>query len=107
MVPVVRELTADTVTPTGMLLRLARAGRHPFLLESVEGGERVARWSFAGADPSRAVTLRNGRVSVDGVEKEGAPLEMLRCTLTGAGRAPLEDLPPFAGGAGGRARVQG
>ena len=66
--PVVRELTADTVTPTGMLLRLARAGRHPFLLESVEGGERVARWSFAGADPSRVVTLRDGRVSVDGVE---------------------------------------
>jgi anthranilate synthase component 1 len=46
LVPVVRELTADTVTPTGMLLRLARAGRHPFLLESVEGGERVARWSW-------------------------------------------------------------
>ena len=101
MVSVVRELTADTVTPTGMLLRLARAGRHPFLLESVEGGERVARWSFAGADPSRVVTLRNGRVSVDGVEVEGAPLEVLRRTLTGAGHAPLEDLPPFAGGAVG------
>jgi anthranilate synthase component 1 len=101
VVPVVRELTADTVTPTGMLLRLARAGRHPFLLESVEGGERVARWSFAGADPSRLVTLRNGRVSVDGVEAEGAPLDVLRRVLIRPGRAPLEDLPPFAGGAVG------
>jgi anthranilate synthase component 1 len=100
-VPVVRELTADTVTPTGMLLRLARAGRHPFLLESVEGGERVARWSFAGADPARVVSMRNGRVGVDGVEVEGAALEILRATLTGRGRAPLEDLPPFAGGAVG------
>ncbi len=100
-VPVVRELTADTVTPTGMLLRLARAGRHPFLLESVEGGERVARWSFAGADPSRVVALRDGRVSLDGSPVDGAPLEVLRRNLTGAGRAPLEDLPPFAGGAVG------
>jgi anthranilate synthase component 1 len=101
VVPVVRELTADTVTPTGMLLRLARAGRHPFLLESVEGGERVARWSFAGAEPSHVVTLRNGRAVVDGSEVEGAPLEVLRSTLIGMGRAPLEDLPPFAGGAVG------
>jgi anthranilate synthase component 1 len=101
MVPVVRELTADTVTPTGMLLRLARAGRYPFLLESVEGGERVARWSFAGADPARVVSLRNARVTVDGAEVHGTPLELLRHTLTGPGRAPLEDLPPFAGGAVG------
>ncbi len=100
-VPVVRELTADTVTPTGMLLRLARAGRHPFLLESVEGGERVARWSFAGADPSRVICLRGGRVSVDGAEADGDPVGVLRRNLSGAGRAPLDDLPPFAGGAVG------
>jgi anthranilate synthase component 1 len=100
-VPVVRELTADTVTPTGMLLRLARAGRHPFLLESVEGGERVARWSFAGADPERVVTLRDGRLQVDGEPAAGPVVELLRRQLVGHGRAPLEDLPPFAGGAVG------
>jgi anthranilate synthase component 1 len=100
-VPVVRELTADTVTPTGMLLRLARAGRHPFLLESVEGGERVARWSFAGADPTTIVSLHNGRVRVDETENEGPALDVLRQTLTAGDRAPLEDLPPFAGGAVG------
>ena len=101
LVPVVRELTADTVTPTGMLLRLSRAGRHPFLLESVEGGERVARWSFAGADPASVVTLRGGEVEVDGCTQEGVPLELLRRELIGARRAPLDDLPPFAGGAVG------
>jgi len=101
LVPVVRELTADTVTPTGMLLRLSRAGRHPFLLESVEGGERVARWSFAGCDPSRVVSVRDGRASVDGGEVDVPPLEVLRGTLTGHDRAHLEDLPPFAGGAVG------
>ena len=100
-VPVVRELTADTVTPTGMLLRLARAGRHPFLLESVEGGERVARWSFAGADPAGVTAVRAGRALVDGIEVQGEPLEVLRAALTGRDRAPLDDLPPFAGGAVG------
>jgi anthranilate synthase component I len=100
-VPLVRELTADTVTPTGMLLRLARAGRHPFLLESVEGGERVARWSFAGADPERVVTLREGRALVDGGEAEGEPLDVLRRHVVGGRRAPLADLPPFACGAVG------
>jgi len=99
-VPVVRELTADTVTPTGMLLRLAKTGRHPFLLESVEGGERVARWSFAGADPARIVAVRGGKATIDGTVVPDSPLEVLRATL-GGGRAPLEDLPPFAGGAVG------
>jgi anthranilate synthase component 1 len=100
-VPVVLELTADTVTPTGMLLRLARHGAHPFLLESVEGGERVARWSFAGHRPQRVVSLRDGVVTVDGAPASGAPLAVLRRELVGGGRAPLPDLPPFAGGAVG------
>ncbi len=100
-VPVVLELTADTVTPTGMLLRLARSGEHPFLLESVEGGERVARWSFAGHRPQRVVALRDGVVTVDGAAAPGSPLEVLRRGLVGGGRAPLPDLPPFAGGAVG------
>jgi anthranilate synthase component 1 len=100
-VPVVLELTADTVTPTGMLLRLARHGRHPFLLESVEGGERVARWSFAGCDPVEVVTMRRGRVEADGAAVDGPPVEALRAKLLGRGRAPLDDLPPFAGGAVG------
>ena len=101
VVPVIRELTADTVTPTGMLLRLARSGRHPFLLESVEGGERVARWSFAGHDPARVVTLAESEVAVDGRDQAGDPIPVLRRELVGTGRAPLEDLPPFVGGAVG------
>lgn len=100
-VPVVLELTADTVTPTGMLMRLDRAGRHPFLLESVEGGERVARWSFAGHNPSRVVTLDGGKVFCNGQLLPGPPLAALRQQLVGGGRAPLPDLPPFAGGAVG------
>lgn len=101
VVPIVRELTADTVTPYGMLLRLARWGRHPFLLESVEGGERVARWSFAGANPRRVITLRAGQVAVDGKPVPGEPVSSLHRLLVGPGRPQLEVFPPFVGGAVG------
>ncbi|MCX7896091.1 MAG: chorismate-binding protein, partial [Thermoanaerobaculum sp.] len=100
-VPLVRELTADTVTPFGMLLRLARWGRHPFLLESVEGGERVARWSLAGANPLRVITLQGGVVQVDGVPQVGEPVALLHRHLVGRGRARFEPCPPFVGGAVG------
>jgi anthranilate synthase component I len=100
-VPLVRELTADTVTSTGMLLRFMRWGHNAFLLESIEGGERVARWSFAGANPERIVTLRHGAVAVNGTLVNLAPVQALRENLLGSGRAPLADLPPFCGGAVG------
>ncbi len=73
VVPVVRELTSDTVTPFTVYSRLARGGRNPFLLESVEGGERVARYSFAGVDPFRIVELRDGMVLVDGAPDRDRP----------------------------------
>lgn len=101
VVPIVRELTADTVTPFGMLLRLARWGHFPFLLESVEGGERVARWSFAGANPRRVISLRRGEVTVDGKPVAGEPVSVLHRLLVGPGRPQLESLPPFVGGAVG------
>lgn len=97
-VPVVRELTADALTPTGMLLRLARAGRSPFLLESVEGREAVARWSVAGVNPRRVVCGHGERLEIDGVSQIGRPLDVLRRLLAPQERAPLEGLPPLAGG---------
>ena len=101
VVPVVRELTSDTVTPFTVYSRLSRGGRNPFLLESVEGGEHVARYSFAGVDPFRIVEIRDGGVLVDGVPEEGPPVEVLR-RVTDLGRvAPVDDLPPFCGGAMG------
>ncbi|MBF6592087.1 MAG: hypothetical protein IVW57_16380, partial [Ktedonobacterales bacterium] len=49
-VPIWREVAADLETPVSAYLKLAR-GRYGFLLESVEGGERLARYSFASTDP--------------------------------------------------------
>lgn len=101
VVPVIRELTSDTVTPFTVFSRLAQTGRNPFLLESVEGGERVARYSFIGVDPWRIVEVRNGVAFIDGVPEAGEPLDVLRCRTTAGTIAPVEGLPPFAGGAVG------
>ena len=101
VVPVIRELTSDTVTPFTVYSRLAANGRNPFLLESVEVGERVARYSFVGTDPFRIVELRGNEVFVDGAPRAGAALEELRQATDFGSIAPVEGLPPFAGGAMG------
>ena len=59
--PLVRELPADLETPTSVYLKLR--GRGPsFLLESVEGGERIARYSFIGIEPRYKYTLRGNLI---------------------------------------------
>src|ERR1051326_3341702 len=55
VVPVVRSVLADLHTPVGTFMRVAANSRYSFLLESVEGGERIARYSFLGAEPEMAV----------------------------------------------------
>jgi anthranilate synthase component 1 len=101
VVPVVQELTSDTVTPFTVYSRLAAHGRNPFLLESVEGGERAARFSFVGADPFRIVEVRGGAVFVDGELRSGDPVAELRRATDLGSVAPVDGLPPFAGGAMG------
>src|SRR5205085_10640902 len=51
VVPVVETIAGDLLTPLGVYLRLSRNSKNSFLLESVEGGESLARYSFIGADP--------------------------------------------------------
>src|SRR3954469_1635762 len=80
-VPVARSLPSDCLTPVLLFRRLRAGGREAFLLESVEGGESIARYTFLGASPSGRFTVRDGRAFVerDGVERAcgGAPLESL------------------------------
>ncbi len=101
VVPVIHQLTSDTVTPFTVFSQLSKTGRNPFLLESVEGGERVARYSFIGADPWRILEIRGGVAFVDGVPQEGDPIGVLRAQTQVGSVAPIEDVPPFAGGAVG------
>jgi anthranilate synthase component 1 len=102
VVPVWRELLADLTTPVAAFARLV--GDEPgFLLESVEHGERWARWSFVGRRPSATLIARDGRLSVEGVVPASVPRErgVLAAmeALLAAYRSPvLADLPPLHGG---------
>src|SRR5262244_4472176 len=82
VVPVVRTVLADLQTPVGAFLRIAGDAPHAFLLESIEGGERVARYSFLAANPwmvaqaegDRTIVERDGSREI--VEQNG--IEFLR-----------------------------
>ncbi len=69
LVPVYDTFTADLLTPVGAYLRIAREARYSFLLESVEGGETIARYTFAGANPVEVFRARGRECSL---ESQGA-----------------------------------
>src|SRR5437660_1136347 len=64
-VPVVKEIVADLLTPVSAFLKVAEHSDYAFLLESVEGGEHVARYSFLGKDPFVLLRSRDGRTIVE------------------------------------------
>jgi anthranilate synthase component I len=103
VVPVWAEVLGDLETPVAAYAKLVGPTKPGFLLESVEHGERWSRFSFVGRDPSATLTLRNGRIEVDGgipasVPRDKGILAALDA-LTNIYRAPvLPDLPPLQGG---------
>lgn len=105
VVPVVRRLAADLITPFAAYLRLAANEENSFLLESVEGGEQLARYSFLGAAPEMIARGRGNRTIVEKngeVETIAKTLpEFLREYFQNKKLANCSDLPPFAGGAVG------
>lgn len=105
VVPVVRSVLADLHTPVGVLMRIANDTPYAFLLESVEGGERIARYSFLGADPEmivrgrgmQTIVERNGETEVF----PGVATEWVRDYFRERALARRPGLAPFAGGAVG------
>jgi anthranilate synthase component 1 len=106
VVPVVRSVLADLQTPVGAFLRVAAGAPYAFLLESIEGGERVARYSFLGANPEMIV---RGRGADTIVERNGERETLRGVRATDFAREYFRDrelarrsgLPPLAGGAVG------
>ena len=92
LVPVYREIVADMETPVSAFLKINRGG-YSFLLESVEGGERVARYSFIGTDPYRVVTTHSGD-KTDPLTQVFREMEKHRVV-------EVNGLPKFCGGAVG------
>src|SRR5947209_4514914 len=101
--PVVETMPADLLTPLGVFLALSAESQNCFLLESVEGGETLARYSFIGADPEMMVSGNGKRIKIVEGDKERyedkAFINFVRdhfCEITAAAG---EDLPSFIGGA--------
>src|SRR6516165_1109041 len=104
-VPVFKEIVADLLTPVSAFLKIAEHSDYAFLLESVEGGEHIGRYSFLGKDPFLVLRGRDGRTTLEqaGVEttRDEPFVDVLRC-LMGEFQAPfVPDLPRFTGGAVG------
>jgi anthranilate synthase component 1 len=105
VVPVVRSVLADLHTPVGAFMRIAGNSPYAFLLESVEGGERIARYSFLGTDPEMIVRGQGMQTFVERNGKTesypGAATEWVRDYFRGRSLARRPGLVPFAGGAVG------
>ncbi len=102
VVPVWTELLADLETPVAAYTKLVGDGPG-FLLESVEGAERWARFSFVGRNPSATLVLRGGRVELEGPLPEGIPtdrgiLAAMEALLAQYTSPTFDDLPPLHGG---------
>jgi len=105
VVPVVRTVLADLQTPVGGFLRIAGDAPYAFLLESIEGGERVARYSFLGANPwmiargrgLQTILERNGKREV----RDQNAVDFLREYFQEKKLADRHGLAPLSGGAVG------
>jgi anthranilate synthase component I len=103
LVPVYDSFTADLLTPVGAHLRLAHNAKYSFLLESVEGGETLARYTFTGANPEEVFRSRGRACSLESARKrtnfEANPIESLRKLVARYKPVRVAGLPPLIGGA--------
>ncbi len=105
LVPIYREVPADLDTPVSVYLKLAGHGAS-FLLESVEGGEQVGRYSFIGVEPDALLTFKGNTVTRRSTNRTTTfdlplgndPLHVLQAELARFEPVPLPDLPRFVGG---------
>src|SRR3954453_14551313 len=101
LVPLRHTFIDDIETPVSAYLKLRGEGPS-FLLESAEQGQRVGRWSFLGVQPRSVMRLAEGELTVDGERRAfDDPYAAVADELERYRLAPLDGLPPFAGGAVG------
>jgi anthranilate synthase component 1 len=105
LVPICKSWTADLETPVSAFLRVAYGEPEAFLLESVEGGENVGRYTFMGIRPYKKIIAHGDQITTYTGDKaetsEGDVFELLRDSLAGHAAARLPGLPPFTAGAVG------
>ncbi len=107
LIPVYREILADLETPVSCFIKLGDKP-YSYLLESVEGGEKIARYSFIGGAPSLVFKSKEKKISIsepgkpeDHFVTAHDPLYELEKILKRYEQVPVKELPPFSGGAVG------
>ena len=107
-IPVYRQLLSDALTPVSAYLRISQDAEHAFLLESVVGGEQIARYSFLGTGPMAVFRACGNQVQItkngktEKVQSED-PLKNLEELLASYHGVHVQGLPRFTGGAVGYA----
>ncbi|MBT5471851.1 MAG: anthranilate synthase component I, partial [Nitrospina sp.] len=107
LIPVYKEILADLDTPVSAYMKISD-GEYSFLLESVEGGEKWARYCFLGCDPAVVVSSKGNKITIDenGKRQEkpvgsGTPLSAIKDILARYNPVSVPGLPRFYGGAVG------
>jgi anthranilate synthase component 1 len=105
LVPVVKSVSADLLTPVSAFLAIAKKEPHAFLLESAERGEQIGRYTFLGARPYMRVRARGSAIEIERGRKrerhEGNIFEFVKLLLSEHRPAAVPGLPPFTAGAVG------
>ena len=105
LVPVVKSVSADLLTPVSAFLAIAEHEPYAFMLESVEGGEKIGRHTFLGVRPYMRMQAQGDRIELlrgnRREHKQGNPFQTLRELLHQHQPAKIPGLPPFIGGAVG------
>src|SRR6266704_1036260 len=103
LIPVYDVFSADLLTPVSAYLRIAQGSRYSFLLESVEGGEKIARYTFAGANPEEIFRYASGACVLESRQRiiweERDPITFLRKHMAKFRPVRLPGLPPLVAGA--------
>jgi anthranilate synthase component 1 len=103
LIPVYDVFSADLLTPVSAYLRIAQGARYSFLLESVEGGEKIARYTFAGAYPEEVFRYANGACVLESKDRiiweEREPISFLRERMARFEPVRIPGLPPLVAGA--------
>lgn len=98
--PVYRQLFADTLTPVSAFQKISNL-KHPFLLESASGGEKISRYSMIGFDPFYEFTVKGTTIEINQKKKEKElfqsrePLRVLEKKMKEYIPVPVKDLPKF------------
>ena len=105
LIPVAKSISADMLTPVSAFLAIAEHEPNAFLLESVEGGEKIGRYTFLGVRPFLRLQSRGANITIERgrtlEHRTGNVFDVIKTLLQQYRPATIDGLPPFTAGAVG------